>query len=477
MLAATKFTLNVTMISAIDLLTRLTSYILLVFLARNLSVSDFGLYNFTFFFFFLFTLISDFGMQIYVIREIAQGDRDIFRRSFATRFYMALFAYLLYALTVNLLSIPVDFKLLMLIYGTAIFPIAVTNAILAVFRGLENFFHERVVLISKNLCFILLAVPALIITRRLAPIMVAYVLSEVFSVFQAIYLAKRNSLMINLNFLKFSNVNFSLLKKTLPLIMGVGLLVVYYKIDSIMLKLLKDDFQTGIYSSAYRIYEALLFIPVAVQTIILPRFVKANKKDPYEALAKVLKVLLIAATFISLFLIINSNLVSFIYGSKYKELELPLKIIFLVMPLAFVNYIVFAMAYVERNDNKAIIPILITVIVNILANYAFIPKYGYIATAWSTNLSEILLLVMISVLVLKNKSILLLVLKYYLAFLISLSFYMVGSPVVSTLLAFSCYLGLLILTKAFNREDRDVFRNVIVEILDSRNIKHSVVKQ
>lgn len=469
MLAATKFTVNTTLIALFDLSIKVFSFIFILFLARNISINDFGLYSFIVSFFYFFWTFSDFGLQNLTARAVAEGNLKILNESFATRFYMSLITFVL-CLAITLLIVPVstDTKLLIVLYSLSLFSIAITESILPVFRGTENFIYERLVYLSKNIFFVLIAGIGVYLTRNLLIVVLVFVSSEIFGSLISIYLFKKNYLDLSPNWFQFRNFSIELLMRSLPLLVGIGLIISYYKIDSIMLNFIKGSYELGIYSSAYRIFEALIFIPLAVHATILPRLIKIEKDNYSIAIDKVVKVLLLISSVLSILIIYYSRFIPLLYGQEgYRALVAPLRVIFLVTPIAFLNHIYIAIIFVEKRETKALIPLFLTVLINIATNLYFIPKYSYLGAAWTTYLSELILFIMLNYIVIsksarKNK----LIVKFYFAFLISLSLmYIFEYSVILPWLALLIYSMLLYVFKVFNGEDVDAMKKICNELV------------
>lgn len=475
MLSATKFTLNTTIVALTDFFIKIINFVFILFIARNLSISNFGLYSFILSFFYLFLVTSNFGIEYSVARSVSNNDNSILKNSFATRFYMSLFSFILCLIIGILIGLPKSTMILVSLYSLSIFCLAISESILPIFRGKEFFIYERMIILLKNVLFIVLAVPAIYITKSLLFLIFAYLIAESVGALTSIYLLKKISKELSIHFkLKFLNINnFSvdLLKNSLPLITGVGLMIFYYKIDSIILKLLKGNYDTGIYSSAFRIYEALLFIPVAIHTTILPRLIKIEKENLDSAIDKIIKITLLIASIISILIIYYSRFIPLLYGRDgYQALVGPLKIIFFIVPIAFINYICIAIAYVKKREIKVLFPLFFTTLFNIAANFYFIPRYSYFAAAWITSLSEIFLFVFINYYVLNADSRkLVLIIKFYIAFLLSLSLMYINYSIVLALPAIFINLLMLYILKVFNNDDIVISRKILREIFDLRN--------
>ncbi len=96
---------------------------------------------------------------------------------------------------------------------------------------------------------------------------------------------KTGFLSVHINF-KYSLV---LLKKTYPFAILGLLMVMYYRIDSVMLERLLDDGkrQAGIYAQSFRLLDTLAMFPFLFSTLLLPMFSKMiAKKESVNSLSK-----------------------------------------------------------------------------------------------------------------------------------------------------------------------------------------------
>lgn len=474
MLPATKFTANTVLILATDLVIKIANYGLLLFVARSLSIAEFGFYNFIVAYFYIFWVISDFGLQYLATRQFAENQSD-FQRTFSTRFYMAIVAFILSIATLLLISMPFSAKLLIILYSCAIFFLAITEAIFPVFRGTENFIYERTVSLIKNMVFVIGAFIVVYQTASLYMIAMVYLLSEIVGAVLSIYFLNKYFSDIKKGLLgaviNIKNFSFKLLRQSFPLALGIALLISYYKIDGIMLKLLHGDYALGIYSSAYRIFEATLFIPIAIHTALIPRLMKVEKDNLSEAIEKVVKITISVGLIISLVVVYLSGYIPALYGKQgYEDLIKPLTIIFLITPIAFMNYIFISVAYVLKKEKKIILPLCLTIALNIGLNYYFIPKYSYIAAAWTTGVSELLLFALVSFLVVPEYVNKFTILKFYAVYMTALIPYFLFQLPLMVIPALAFIIFIFYIFRFYAKEDLSIFGAIYYELAGIKKI-------
>jgi polysaccharide transporter, PST family len=71
----------------------------------------------------------------------------------------------------------------------------------------------------------------------------------------------------------------TLLRESWPELAAQLALVLLYRIDTIMVKAMQGDAAAGVYGAAVKVSEVLYFLPIALSSVVLPRFVELRKKN------------------------------------------------------------------------------------------------------------------------------------------------------------------------------------------------------
>ncbi|MFQ5788749.1 MAG: polysaccharide biosynthesis C-terminal domain-containing protein, partial [Thermodesulfobacteriota bacterium] len=194
----------------------------------------------------------------------------------------------------------------------------------------------------------------------------------------------------NLRFWKY------ILRESLPLALTVIFTVIYFKIDVVMLSLIRgDDSEIGWYSAAMRLIELVGVVPALIVSALFPIF-SGLHKDSVGSLKKVFKAsfryLSVAALPIAVgILLLSDRLVYTIYGREYLQTIPALKILAFALIFIFVNYVLMnILVAVDRQKVNAIIAGT-CVFVNVALNLCLIPHYGYMGAGAATVITEIVL--------------------------------------------------------------------------------------
>lgn len=187
--------------------------------------------------------------------------------------------------------------------------------------------------------------------------------------------------------------NWTIIKSMLSLgiVYAFSLLIINlnYKVDIILLDKLSSPFELGIYSKGSGITQYLWQIPMLLSTIVFARSaVSKNDIQFSHKVAQLLRISLIIIGVASLFLLIFSELVIVgMYGEAFRE---SISVLNFLLPgvLILTLFKVMNMDLAGKGKPwiamKAMVPALI---LNIILNIIFIPKFGAKGAAISSTIS------------------------------------------------------------------------------------------
>ncbi|TGM78924.1 flippase [Leptospira levettii] len=190
---------------------------------------------------------------------------------------------------------------------------------------------------------------------------------------------------------KFETIK-SILKESFPILVSGFAIIVYMKVDQIMIGSMLGDEQLGIYSVGVRLSEFWYFIPIGISSSFFPHLIALKKElsDHYKKRFAILHSIvfwmaLLGACFTQFaadYVIVN------IYGYDYYNSSSVLKIhiwasLFVFLGVAGSNY------YILENLQKlTILKSFFGLFVNIVLNYIWIPEYGIVGAAFATLVSQ-----------------------------------------------------------------------------------------
>jgi O-antigen/teichoic acid export membrane protein len=181
-----------------------------------------------------------------------------------------------------------------------------------------------------------------------------------------------------------------LLSDGLPLAAVIVLGLLHFRIDAVLLSLLRPAEDVGIYTVAYRFLEQSLVLPGVFMAAVFPLLAAAVRGDGAEdVIRKSFSFLLLVAAPLALALVVLADpLVRLVAGDGFEAAAVPLRILAPALVFAFVNA-VFASLLIALNRQRALIVVSAAgILLNVVANLYAIPRYGYVGAAVTTVISE-----------------------------------------------------------------------------------------
>jgi O-antigen/teichoic acid export membrane protein len=180
----------------------------------------------------------------------------------------------------------------------------------------------------------------------------------------------------------------------LPFAVTFVLTTLYWKLDVPLLKLFRTSAEVGWYSLAYKPFEAVLFVPISMLGVVLPVlavYQRSSLDQLRAAVAMFFKALLMLGWPLSIGVVVLAYPLAGLWSGFYPQSIPALQILALAYTFAFVNNaFIGALTALDRQSTYAKAAGL-SLIVNLVLNLILIPSYGYIAAAWTTVITEMVL--------------------------------------------------------------------------------------
>jgi O-antigen/teichoic acid export membrane protein len=182
------------------------------------------------------------------------------------------------------------------------------------------------------------------------------------------------------------------------LVLGVGLAIsqVYFRIDALLLALLRPSREVGLYGASYKFVELTEVVLGAVIVSLVPALTSmAAQRDPrFVAVSRRALEMLAAITApIALVLLLAPReLLGMTAGSKYESAANALQILAVYPILAGATGLFWRMLIAAHHEGLLLGSALSILIVNVALNLILIPPYGYRAAAATSIASEAVLL-------------------------------------------------------------------------------------
>ncbi len=365
-----------------------------IFLARNLGVSDFGLFSSALAYFSLVSSVADFGFNRFLIREIARDHKKIpellcnisLLRLTLGSVIFSLFAVGLYLLDPDKLRVS-----LTLLAVLAVLPQAISQTLDAIFVALQKLQYSSVALLILSLATTIFGVSLVSTGFGVVGTVVALILGQLVYLIALTFFLRVQKVRI------LAKITTSTIKQAILGSLPYGLLgilgLLYFRIDIILLTYLRGNFDAGIYGVAYRFLEAVVFVPSSLAAAFFPISIKLVTQSPekiYKLYKKSIYLLFLIALPIAAayWLLVPFIILRFL--PQYLQAIKVLQILSLTIPFMFMISIQGMLLFShERFLRPLLLMGFFNLILNILLNLYLIPKYSFVGSAWATLISDI----------------------------------------------------------------------------------------
>ncbi len=246
--------------------------VLLVIAGRLLGDAEYGKFTFALALAMIFETVIDFGLKEITTREVARNRsaaRELVAQTFGLKLVLAAVASIGLVVAANLSRPEPDVRLACYLLGAASILRSYLLTLRYTLQGIERFGLDGIVVGVDRLLLLVLGVGALAGGFGLFGLAIAFVGARVISLLVACVLAAGQ---IGTFHPAFDRSRWLALQhRALPFGAFVVVLYLYSYADTVMLGVLRDDTETGLYNAAYRIYEGLASVGQVLQTVLIPR--------------------------------------------------------------------------------------------------------------------------------------------------------------------------------------------------------------
>ncbi|MEH1904578.1 MAG: flippase [Nostoc sp.] len=365
-----------------------------VWVARYLGVQQYGLFNYTLAFVSLFSPIFTLGLDDVVVRHIVRqssNKEEVLGTTFWLKFLGGIASVLLAVSAMFFLGEHETLKIwLVAILGMA-----------GIFRAtdtIEVWFQSQVqskyTVIAKNTAFLLNSVIKIALILTKAPLIAfAWVTLAEFAMsaigLLIVYQVKGSSLWLWR--WSFSAAK-TLMKESLPLIFSGFAILIYMRIDQVMLGQMIGNSEVGIYSAAVRVSEIWYFIPGAIVSSVAPAIYAAKEKSEslyYQRIGNLLSLMTCISLAIALPMsFLSDKIIMVMFGNGYAEAGAILAVHIWTSLFVFMGLATSPWFIAEGLNHVSLGKTLFGAILNIVLNLFLIPKYGGLGAAIATIISQ-----------------------------------------------------------------------------------------
>ncbi len=173
-----------------------------------------------------------------------------------------------------------------------------------------------------------------------------------------------------------------------------GILVTsYVRLDQVLVLEYAGAQQAGLYGAAYRLLDQIQFIPISVMTTLFPMIAAAYSRgeDRARRLLQTAAEYLAMASFpiLAFTIVASASIVDFLFGRQFAGAAPAVPILAGAFVSISFGYLVGNMVIVLELQNRFAVFAALGLVINAALNVLLIPRYGFLASAWITLLTEV----------------------------------------------------------------------------------------
>lgn len=364
-----------------------------IIVARYLGPKEFGIYNYALAFVALFSAIAALGLDGIVVRNVIRDPsckEETLGSAFVLKLVGGIVTILLTSGTIFVLR-PDDSLTQWMVEIIAL------GTIFQAFDTIDFWFQSQIqskyTVYAKNIAFLSISMVKVVLVIIKAPLIAfawAGLLEIVLgSIGLVITYKMKGYSLFNWN-IKLSRAQ-SLLKDSWPLILSGIVIMIYMRIDQIMLGEMLGDDEVGIYSAAVRLSEVWYFIPTAIVASVFPSIIEARENDRRSYIDRIQK-LYVIMTLIAFSIalpttFLSNKIINFLYGDNFNQAISVLTIHIWAGVFVFLGVASGQFLLAENYTKIAFYRTLVGALFNILLNLIMIPAYGVNGAAITTLVS------------------------------------------------------------------------------------------
>ena len=372
-----------------------------IYVARYLGSERFGLLSYANSYVGIFTAIAVLGLDGIVVRELVKSpdQRDtLLGTSFLLKVVGTLLMWVLILATLFFSNNdPLT---------SALIAIIAFGVIFQTFNVIDYNFQAEVkskyVVHSQIVQLIVSSITKLVLILKGLPLVwfaAVYSLDAIILAVGLAYAYSRNSGSIK-KWKWNAKVALALLLDSWPLMFAYMSYLIYAKIDRIMIKEMLDEHNVGIYSAAYILYEAPLFISLMIAKSVYPilvQYYQDNKIKFFQLYSTLSSYKTLLSYLIVLFIFIfHEILIQITFGESFEESSKILMLLSFGMIPMFNAFLRSSYITISGNQKIILYTTLFSAMLNIVLNLLLIKAYGVIGAVYATVFTQTLSLIVLN---------------------------------------------------------------------------------
>jgi PST family polysaccharide transporter len=363
--------------------------------ARYLGPSEFGAFNYLMATIGILGPFAALGLDSMIVKEIVDNPKRI-SQIISTAVTLRLLAGLLsFLVCIGVFYFLKHDDMRLFFVGCVLALTLMAQSLNTIELYYQSQVASRVTVIAQNSAYILMSIVKIVLILVEAKLIAFAVVTAVEMTIGGLFMlgAYLKISKQSMQLMVYRDIAKHLLEKSWPLILSGFMIMIYMRIDQVMLGEMINDYEVGTYSAALKLSEIWYFIAGIVSTSFFPSIIEARKvsRELYlSKLQRVFDVLFLISFALALFVTLTSGLIiDILYGDQYEDAATILSIhiwtaIFVFFGVAAGNFFIMENLQIKTFNRTAV-----GAVVNIVLNLFLIPRYAAVGAAVATLISQV----------------------------------------------------------------------------------------
>ncbi len=365
-----------------------------VWIARYLGPEQFGLLSFSIAFIGLFNAIAALGMQEIVVRDIireADNAHETLGTAAILQIIGGLAGYLFVLVAITYMR-PDDnlARSIVAILGSIML---LEAGKIAVFWFESQIQSKYTVWVQNSIFLMFTVIKVVLILQQASLIAFAWAMfAEALLVgLILLYVMHKHGMTLTMLTVNYQRAKM-LLHDSWPLVVASVSVMIYMRIDQIMLGQMVGDEAAGVFSAASRISEVWYFIPMMVVSSVFPAILDAKKhsKDLYNNRLQRLYALMVWISIVVALpmTFLATPVIMLLFGDSFIESGIVLSIHIWASIFVFLGVASGRWMLAENRQMLSLQRSIFGMVINVVLNLLFIPHYGVVGAACATVIAQ-----------------------------------------------------------------------------------------
>ncbi len=382
-------------------LSKVFTFFYVMYTARYLGAEGFGILSFAIAFTAIFGIFTDLGLHQLTVREVAR-DKSLAGKYLANisliKAILAVITFGLIILTANLLGCPEQTIKVVCLFALFVIFQAFTQMFYSIFQAFEKMEYQSAGQVLNGLLMLTGVICAMKYGLDVVGFACIYTVCSVLVLFYSFAVTKlvflNSGEVLQPGLMQFDRYFWKqAIKEAWPMGAKAICVMIYFRIDAVMLSLMKGDTAVGLYSAAYRLSEISIIIPAMFMSAIFPVLSVRHKhsRDTFlNVYEKSFKYMLYLSLPMALTVtLLAQPIISLIFQNEFSGSAAALQVLIWAAACMYVTMVLGSVLVAADKQILNLKIIVTATALNIILNLVIIPKYGYIGASATTVATEV----------------------------------------------------------------------------------------